>query len=333
MNAKVAETLQQQVRNRVRKAYSAGYFDACARAGMQARVVALSPAGGWYQCAKSFLRDVRHSGDEAAAVGLKSEAVRFEHTHQSWQTTKYSTFVMHKAAAAMANATYGGVRAALASEVRDNASGCHVDGHTPSVVGTPKRTMRSDTGAATAAATSGSSRNDSTNRDTSANSTESARGPGPTEPSAVVTDKRAGESDEQYGCRMGMSHLLFGTTGASSEGDNATPTEQKVSKPTTIASATEQQSSDRTAANATSTEGDNQREKQQASTAEPATGATTARQEIGAGEAAAASAGGGGRDAAADGAGATRQPAAATITNRAMAATTTDSLGPATESM
>ena len=88
-----------------------------------------------------------------------------------------------------------------------------------------------------------------------------------------------------------MSHLLFGTTGASSEGDNATPTEQKVSKPTTIASATEQQSSDRTAANATSTEGDNQREKQQASTAEPATGATTARQEIGAGEAAAARAG------------------------------------------
>ena len=92
-------------------AYSAGYFDACARAGMQARVVALSPAGGWYQCAMSFLRDVRHSGDEAAAVGLKSEAVRVEHTHQSWQTTKYST---------------------------------------------------------------------------------SARGPGPTEPSAVVTDKRAG---------------------------------------------------------------------------------------------------------------------------------------------
>ena len=240
---------------------------------------------------------------------------------------------MHKAAAAMANATYGGVRAALASEVRDNASGCHVDGHTPSVVGTPKRTMRSDTGAATAAATSGSSRNDSTNGDTSANSTESTRGPGPTEPSAAVTDKRAGESDEQYGCRMGMSHLLFGATGASSEGDNATPTEQKVSKPTTIASATEQQSSDSTAANATSTEGGNQRDKQQASTAEPATGATTARQEIGAGEAAAASAGGGGRDAAADGAGATRQPAAATITNRAMAATTTDSLGPATGSI
>ena len=104
-------------------------------------------------------------------------------------------------------------------------------------------------------------------------------------------------------------------------------------EPTTIASATEQQSGDSTAANATSTEGDNQREKQQASTAEPATGATTARQEIGTGEAAAASAGGGGRDAAADGAGATRQPAAATITNRAMAATTTDSLGPATESM
>ena len=179
--------------------------------------------------------------------------------------------------------------------------------------------------------TGGSSRNDSTNGDTSANSTENTRGPGPTEPSAAVTDKRAGESDEQYGCRMGMSHLLFGATGASSEGDNATPTEQKVSKPTTIASATEQQSSDSTAANATSTEGDNQREKQQASTAEPATGATTARQEIGAGEAAAASAGGGGRDAAADGAGATRQPAAATITNRAMAATTTDSLGPATE--
>ena len=126
----------------------------------------------------SFLRDVRHSGDEAAAVGLKSEAVRFEHTHQSWQTTKYSTFV-----------------------------------------------------------------------------------------------------------------------------------------------------------NATSTEGGNQREKQQASTAEPATGATTARQEIGAGEAAAASAGGGSRDAAAGGAGATRQPAAATLTNRAMAATTTDSLGPATGSI
>ena len=63
VNAGVAETLQQQVRNRAREAYSAGYFDACARAGMQARVVALSPAGGWYQCAKSFLRDVRHPGD------------------------------------------------------------------------------------------------------------------------------------------------------------------------------------------------------------------------------------------------------------------------------
>ena len=116
-----------------------------------------------------------------------------------------------------------------------------------------------------------------------------------------------------YGHRSKVSQeeaervLLFGATGASSEGDNATPTEQKVSKPTTIASATEQQSSDSTAANATGTEGGNQREKQQASTAEPATGATTARQGVGAGEAAAASAGGGGRDAAADGAGATRQ--------------------------
>ena len=96
MNAKVAETLQQQVRNRVRKAYSAGYFDACARAGMQARVVALSPAGGWYQCAMSFLRDVRHSGDEAAAVGLKSEAVRFEHTHQSWQSCNWQKSIPSK---------------------------------------------------------------------------------------------------------------------------------------------------------------------------------------------------------------------------------------------
>ena len=241
--------------------------------------------------------------------------------------------MMHKAAAAMANATYGGVRAALASEARGNAGGRHVDGHTPSVVSAPKRTMRGDKDAATAAATGGSSGNGNGNGDKGASSTGSSRDPRPAEPSAAATDKRAGESDEQHGCRMGMSHLLFGATGASSEGDNATPTEQKVSKPTTIASATEQQSSDSTAANATNTEGDNQREKQQASTAEPATGATTARQEVGAGEAAAASAGGGGRDAAADGAGATRQPAAATITNRATAATTTDSLGPATESM
>ena len=127
--------------------------------------------------------------------------------------------------------------------------------------------------------TGGSSGNGNGNGDTSASSTESSRCPGPAEPSAAATDKRAGESDEQHGCRMGMSHLLYGATGASSEGDNATPTEQKVSKPTTIASATEQQSSDSTAANGTSTEGDNQRDKQQASMAEPATGATTARQE------------------------------------------------------
>ena len=332
VNAKVAESLQQAVRNRVRGAYSAGYFDACARAGMQARVVALSPAGGWYQCAMSFLRDVRHSGDEAAAVGPQSEAVRFEHTHQSWQTTKYSTFMMHKAAAAMANATYGGVRAALASEARGNAGGRHVDGHTPSVVSAPKRTMRGDKGAATAAATGGSSGNGNGNGDTSASSTESSRDPRPAEPSAAATDKRAGESDEQHGCRMGMSHLLYGATGASSEGDNATPTEQKVSKPTTIASATEQQSGDSTAANATSTEGGDKRDKQRASTAEPAAGAATTQQELGAGEAAAASAGGGSGDAAADGTGAARQPAATTTTNRATAVTLADNLGPATKS-
>ena len=74
------------------------------------------------------------------------------------------------------------------------------------------------------------------------------------------------------------------------------------------------------------------RDKQQASTAEPATGATTALQELGTGEAAAASAGRGSRDAAAGGAGATRQPAAATLTNRATAATLTDNLGQATGS-
>ena len=240
--------------------------------------------------------------------------------------------MMHKAAAAMANATYGGVRAALASEARGNAGGCHVDGHTPSVVSAPKRTMRGDKGAATAAATGGSSGNGNGNGDTSASSTESSRDPRPAEPSAAATDKRAGESDEQHGCRMGMSHLLYGATGASSEGDNATPTEQKVSKPTTIASATEQQSGDSTAANATSTEGGDKRDKQRASTAEPAAGAATAQQELGAGEAAAASAGGGSGDAAADGTGAARQPAATTTTNRATAVTLADNLGPATKS-
>ena len=44
------------------------------------------------------------------------------YTHQSWQTTKYSTFMMHKAAAAMANATYGGVRAALARATNSMAA-------------------------------------------------------------------------------------------------------------------------------------------------------------------------------------------------------------------
>ena len=329
VNHKVAERLHQQARNRVKGAYSAGYADACARAGMQARVVALSPAGGWYPSAISFLRDVRHSGDEAAAVGPHSEAVRFEHTHQTWQTTKYSTFVMHKAAAAIANATYGGVRAALAREARECARGRHVIDYAPSVVEPPRRKMRGGTGTGTPAPSGSSSDGINGSGSAEAGNTGSPGAQGPAEPGAAAARGGAEGSAEQQNCRRAGSKL-FGETGEGDGGSVAAPIRSGVSNTTDIASATTPQAGESADTTSASTVGGGLSDKSKTRGVEPAAGAGAEQQEPSAGSTEAASAGGSSGEAATSSTSADGAPAAATHKNRAESTTSVDTLGLAT---
>ena len=185
----------------------------------------------------AFLRDVRHSGDEAAAVGPFSEAVRFEHEHQTWQTTKYATFVMHKAAAAVANATYGGVRAALASEARRSAIGHRVEDYTQSLVEPPRRVMHRSVRADTPDSHGDSDSSHSGRAGTRAGGTEGAGAQGTVASRQDESKEEAKESEEQQNCRWAMAKE-FGEASGDNGTSTTTPNRSDVSNTNGIANAT-----------------------------------------------------------------------------------------------
>ena len=191
----------------------------------------------------AFLRDVRHSGDEAAAVGPLSEAVRFEHEHQTWQTTKYATFVMHKAAAAMANATYGGVRAALASEARRNTQGHRVGDYTQCLVEPPRREMRRSGGTDTPARQGGSNNSHRGEAGTGAGDAGKAGAPGTAESRQAASRGSAGESEEQQNYRWAMAKE-FGEACDGNRTSATTPNRSDVSNTNGTANATAPQDGD-----------------------------------------------------------------------------------------
>ena len=198
----------------------------------------------------ALLRDVRHSGDEAAAVGPLSEAVRFEHEHQTWQTTKYATFVMHKAAAAMANATYGGVRAALASKARRNAQGHRVDDYTHSLVEPPRREMRRGGGTGTPARQGGSNNSHSGGAGTGAGGAGNPGAPGAAGSGQAASRGLAGESEEQQNYRWAMAKE-FGEACDGNRTSATTPNRSDVSNTNGTANATAPQNGDSAGAGGT----------------------------------------------------------------------------------